>query len=173
MKPINRNHPLHALFFELVRESMRGRISAARDEDVQRYLTGLLFTFAHTDNVFAIRDRYGERLVDVADMLEEGDVLLNADSFERERQVHKHIGDFILFWSGMYPDFLKRTRLRFGGEPLLDYVYQGKESYHLVSTFDHGPFALEAPTFRKLSDEFETYSTCLSHVRRELPFDCS
>ena len=43
----------------------------------------------------------GRRVWQVAERLVEGDVLLNATSFEREREVHKHIGDFTLFWTGL------------------------------------------------------------------------
>jgi hypothetical protein len=45
---------------------------------------------------------------------------------------------------------------------------QGKESYHVVSTFDIPPHDREAPTFRKLSREFEMYAYGLRSVSHRL-----
>jgi hypothetical protein len=106
-------------------------------------------------------------------MLAEGDVRLNADSFEREREVHKHIGDYILFWSGLNPHYLQRLKLDDGRELVCDYTRQGKQSYFVVSTFDYRPFDSEAPTFRKLSDGFEGLSAALRRVSRERPFNAA
>ena len=103
------------------------------------------------------------------EMVAEGDIRLNADSFEREREVHKHIGDFILFWSGIYPEFLRHLKLHFGCDLICDYTRQGRESYYVVSTFDHAPYDREANTFRKLSSRFEEYTFCLRQVRETIP----
>jgi hypothetical protein len=98
-------------------------------------------------------------------MLVEADVRLNADSFDREREVHKHIGDFLLFWSGLYPEFLRKLKAPGSKDLFVDFDEQGKYSYHVVSTFDHDPYSAEAPIFRKLSAEFEQYKYGLSLVR--------
>jgi hypothetical protein len=84
--------------------------------------------------------------------------------------VHKHIGDYILFWTGVNPDFLRRLRLDDGRDLVCDYTVQGRASYHVVSTFDHPPYTSEAPTFRKLSDGFDAFAAALGQVRRHLPF---
>lgn len=169
MKPNRDRHPLYELFQEHVALSLDRTDGLLREPDVEAYMTDLLLTFLHTDRIFPIRDKNGRRLVSVAEMVAEGDVRINADSFEREREVHKHIGDFILFWSGVYPEFLRQLRLRFGQDLICDYVRQGRESYHLVSTFDHAPYDREANTFRKLSVRFEEYSYVLRLVRDTLP----
>jgi hypothetical protein len=51
---------------------------------------------------------------------------------------------------------------------LIDYVEQGRKSYRIASTFQHGPYADEAPVLRQLSDQFETCMYGLHLVRREL-----
>lgn len=160
-----RANSLHRLFEELVTEALCRHVGSTGHQDVAAYLADLLTDFLHTDRIFGLRDKQGRRLESVADMVQEGDVLLNADSFEREREVHKHIGDFILFWSGVYPEFLRHLKLRVGSDLIYDYTRQGKESYHVVSTFDHQPYDREAPTFRKLSGGFEDYTFILSTVR--------
>ena len=35
-----------------------------------------------------------------------------APSFDRERQVRKHIGDYTLFFTGMFPESINHFRLR-------------------------------------------------------------
>lgn len=130
------------------------------DPIVEAYIVDLLVRFMRTDQVFALRDSAGQRLMSIGEMLPEGDVSLNANSFERERQVHQHIGDFLLFWSGLFPEYL--------GSSVTDSALQGKESYHVVSTFDLPPHEHEAPTFKRLSEDFEDYRFALRGVRREI-----
>jgi hypothetical protein len=165
------DHALRRFFAEALHDSLRLRLGL-QHEDVEMYLCELLVEFLHTDRIFGLQDIAGQRLETVAEMLEEGDVLLNADSFEREREVHKHIGDFLLFWAGVFPEFLKRLQSPGNRDALLDPVRQGSFSYYVASTFDYGDYAREAPVFRKLSGDFEAYIYGLSLVRahfEELP----
>lgn len=155
-------------FAPVVRQAMREELGSEQPTEVEAYLSGLMAKFAHTDRIFSLRDLDGKPILAVSEMLAEGDVRLNADSFERERQVHQHVGDFLLFWSGLYPEFLRQLKLRVGADLICDYRRQAKESYHVVSTFDYPPFDAEAPLFRRLSDEFEAYVHCLSVVGRKL-----
>jgi hypothetical protein len=49
------------------------------------------------DNLDRIRDSHGRGLEDVGEMLLESNPLLGASSFDREREVRKHVGDYVLF----------------------------------------------------------------------------
>lgn len=171
MNPSGQEHPLYALFREHVNQSISRTEGLVAEPDVEDYMARLMLTFLHTDRIFAIRDKSGRRLASVAEMVAEGDIRLNADSFEREREVHKHIGDFILFWSGIYPEFLRQMKMHFGCDLICDYTRQGRESYYVVSTFDHAPYDREANTFRKLSTRFEEYAYCLRQVRETIPLN--
>jgi hypothetical protein len=163
-------NPLHLAFRTTVHEAVAREAPGRALEDVEDYLTSLLVSFLRTDRIFAIKDAAGRPLRSVYEMLAEGDVRLNAPTFEREREVHKHIGDYILFWSGFNPQFLSRLKLDDGRDLLCDYTRQGQQSYWVVSTFDYQPFDQEAPTFRKLSDAFEPLTAALAHVRSRLPY---
>ena len=167
MKPVSPQHPLYGLFAELVSDSL-AKLHAPAESQVHPYLTDLLVRFLHSDSVFAVR-REGRPLQSVIEMAAEADVRLNADSFERERQVHRHIGDYILFWGALYPDFLRRLKTADGLDLVCDYSGQGRRSYYIVSTFDYPPFGDEAPTFRLLSEGFEDYSRALADVGEALP----
>jgi hypothetical protein len=157
------DHPIRHYFAGALHESLT-RIGL-QESEVEGYLAEMMVRFLHRDGLYEIRDAFGHRLESVTDMVAEGDVRLNANSFDREREVHRHIGDFLLFWSGVYPEFLKNLTAPTSKDAMLDPVRQGRFSYHLVSTFDHGDYARQAPVFRKLSEDFEGYRYGLSLVR--------
>lgn len=164
--PVPQEHPLRTLFHGLVSSAFQGTLGL-RHQEISLYLGDMLTEFAHVDNLYRLRDVRGERLQEVVEMLMEGDVALNAPSFDHERAVHKHIGDFTLFWTGIYPEALRHLREQGRADYLIDYVRQGKQSYYIVSTFQHGPYASAAPLFRQLSEEFELCLYGLSLVRRD------
>lgn len=165
-RPVPQDHPLRELFQRLVFKAFSDTLGLRR-QDVCIYLAGLLAEFVHMDSVFRLRDRDGIRLTQVADMLREADVILNAGSFDDEREVHRHIGDFTLFWAGVYPDSVRRLRAPGCADHLIDYVRQGKQSYYIVSTFTHGRYQEDAPLFKELSAEFELCLYGLGLVRRD------
>ncbi|HZO89217.1 MAG TPA: hypothetical protein VFB38_12855 [Chthonomonadaceae bacterium] len=164
--PIPEDHPLRTLFRTLVARAFDETLGISEPK-ISRYLADMLTDFAHCDNLYRIHNRQGVRLEEVAAMLMEADVALNATSFERERAVHKHIGDFTLFWAGIYPEALLKLRAPGRADSLIDYVRQGKKSYYIVSTFQYGPYAPEASLFRQLSEEFELCQYGLNLVRRQ------
>jgi hypothetical protein len=166
-KPISSNHPLRQLFGAIVHQTFANYVGVAAP-GVPEYLTNVLVEFTHVDSIYRLRDARGRRLEEVAEMLVEGDVRLSATSFEREREVHKHIGDFALFWTGVYPEMLRYFRAATRRDHLLDYVEQGRASYRIASTFNYGPYEAEAPVLRALAEEFERCMVGLNMVRREL-----
>jgi hypothetical protein len=164
---ISRDHPIRELFSSLVERSFRADLGL-NDPQVTGYLGDVLVSFLHRDRIFCLRNARGMRLEEVAEMLWEGDVALNATSFDRERQVHKHIGDFTLFWTGVYPEMLRLLRSPGRKDHLIDYVEQGRRSYRIASTFQHGPYAHEAPVLGRLAEQFELCVLGLHRVRREM-----
>lgn len=164
---ISANHPIRDLFQTLVERALCYQFGLSRPE-LSRYLGDVLVDFTHRDNIFRVKDAHGKPLEEVAEMLVEGDVSLNARSFIREREVHKHIGDFTLFWTGVYPEMLRHLRTSTRRDHLVDYVEQGRKSYQIASTFEFEPYVQEAPVLRQLAEEFETCMCSLNVVRREL-----
>lgn len=162
---IGDSHPLRAFFADAVDESLNRRLGIGDGDDVLEYLVSMLVRFMHNDAIFDIRNAQGRRVASVAEMLAEGDVRLNADSFEREREVHKHVGDFLLFWSGVFPEFLTILKAPAGKDAIVDVVEQGRYSYHVASTFEYAPHEVEARTLSKLSAHFVEYQLGLRLVR--------
>jgi hypothetical protein len=145
-------------------QALRGSLHEEVPE-VEQYLVNLLVRFLHQDSVFPILDGQGRRITSVAEMLEYGDVRLRAPSFKAERDVHRHVGDLLLFWSGVFPEFLPRLAAPGTKDMLLNCVAQGQMSYSIAGSFDHDPFADEARVLRRLSDRFVVYQRSLSLVR--------
>lgn len=159
---VSEEHPLREFFRSLVHNSLSVKLGL-HDADIENYLCGLVTEFMHADaSLLPDRDKTVE---DIVEMLATGDVLLGADSFERERQVHKHVGDYIMFWGGLFPEHLAMLRKQARPSGMIDHVSQGKASYYLVSTFVHGDYAREATLFKNLSEDFEAYLFALHLVR--------
>lgn len=141
-----------------------------RQPEVHAYVATLLTEFCELDNLYKIKNAEGRPLADMGEMLLESDPIYGpAPSFDRERQVRKHIGDYSLFFSGMFPESINHHRLRkYRLEGLLDFVKAGKESYYIVSKFEHFEYAKVAPLFRRMSQEFERLVYGLNQVKNEL-----
>jgi hypothetical protein len=134
------------------------------------YVTALLADFARTENLYRIRNALGKRLEDVGEMIIESNPLLEAASFDREREVRKHVGDYTLFMTGLFPENVARTRQRKKPriDAFVDFVQAGKESYAIVSSFDQFEYREEAPMFRRLSENFELCVVGLNLVKQDL-----
>ena len=163
------SRPLQEMFLNLVDRHFDEDIGL-RDPDVKEYIAAMLSEFADAENLFRVKNAEGKPIQDVGEMLLESDPIYGpAPSFDRERQVRKHIGDYTLFFSGMFPESINHFRLRKQRlENLIDFMKAGKESYYIVSKFEHFEYAKVAPLFAKLSKEFENCVYGLNCVKTEL-----
>ena len=169
MGTIPESHPLRSFFQERVQDHFEQEIGL-RDTELQDYVANMLTEFCETEQLYKIRDASGRPLHDVGEMLLESDPIYGpAPSFDRERQVRKHIGDYALFCTGMFPESINHFRLRKQRlENFVDWMKAGKESYYIVSKFEHFEYAKVAPLFARLSQEFEACVFGLNRVKNEL-----
>ena len=158
------DHPLRKLFAGLTEQTFIQTFGLA-DPPLTDYLSGMLSRFIHLDAIFRLRDGAGKRLEEVAEMMIEAEAM--PPEGRTRREVHRHIGDFTLFWTGVYPERLSRLRSALSKDHFVDYCEQGKRSYYIASTFEDGPYREEAPILRRLSAEFELCAYGLTQVRRE------
>ncbi len=162
-------HPLQQFFLELVSEHFHHSIGL-RDPQVSEYVAQMLTEFTEVERLHHIRNSGGRALDDVGEMLLEADpVFGEAPSFDRERAVRKHIGDYTLFFTGMFPEAINHFRLRRQRlENFVDYIRAGKESYYIVSKFEFFEYAKAAPLFAKLAARFEECVFGLNQVKNDL-----
>jgi len=166
---IAESHPLRALFLELVERRFDEAVGL-HSSAIHSYVAEMLTEFCETRQLYKIRDSAGRPLHDVGEMLLQSDPVYGpAPSFDHERQVRKHIGDYTLFFTGMFPESINRWRLRRARlEGFIDFMKAGKESYYIVSKFDQFEYAKVAPLFKQLSDQFESCVYGLNQVKNEL-----
>jgi hypothetical protein len=133
------------------------------DTRLTDYLTDMLLRFVRFETIFRFRSTIGRRLEEVAEMMLEAEQRQG----KPRREIYRHIGDFTLFWAGVYPEALSHRQAPDRKDHLLDYLEQGKRSYYIASTYQDEPFSAEAAVLRRLSDEFELCSVGLAQVRKE------
>ena len=167
---IPESHPLRQLFQELVSRNYASCGVELRDPAVSDYVANLLTEFCEIDQLHKIRDAGRRPLSDVGEMLLESDPVYGpAPCFDRERQVRKHIGDYTLFFTGMFPESIHHFRLRRQRlENFVDFMRAGRESYYIVSKFEHFEYAKVAPLFARLAREFERCVYGLNLVKNDL-----
>src|SRR5580692_8865122 len=139
------SHPLEPFFQQAVRNSYEGKL-------------------------YQVRDEMGHPIEELDEMMLAADpVHGTAPSFDAERALRKHIGDYALFVAGMYPEAMASDRrIRRHHPSLGELIHAGKESYFIVSQFNLFEYEQEAPLFARLSDRFERCILGLTLVREEL-----
>lgn len=163
-------HPLRQLFTALTEKSFTEHLGWP-DLNVTTYLSDLLVDFTRTDQLYKIKNQHDQSVETVVDLLYESEVMLRAQSLDRERDVHRHIGDFTLFMAGLFPEYLRRLKtagLVYHKDFLVDYVKTGKRSYGIVAKMGRDDAQTNPPLFKKLSENFELCVTGLGFVRSDL-----
>ncbi len=135
-----------------------------RDEPVADYLAELLTRFARTETLYAIRGPDGRRLDTVVDLLLEVERAwdFQAQDFNpfREREIKRHIGDYTLFMTGIFREFVE------GRSITGYYVREGKRAYQFVSQHDKSALEPHASLFAALSGHFESYAGALTYMKQ-------
>ena len=152
---------IRRFFTGLTEYAFHSRLGVA-DTQLVDYIAELLVRFVRSDELYPVRSVRGQRLVQVADML--------AEAQHREgparRQVHRHIGDFTLFWTGVYPEVIDTMR-RGSKDALIDYQAQGKRAYWIASTIPVEKESETVDVLKQLSAQFDLCVYGLGEVRRQ------
>jgi len=157
-------HPLRTLFAGLTEHAFVEQMGIA-DPPLIDYISDLLARFIHIDNVFRLRDSAGRPISELALMAIEAEGL-PAEGRTR-REYHRHIGDFALYWSGLFPEAVDRFRRAGTRDHLVNFTRLGKRSYRLASETDRSHFAEESAVLQRLGHDFELCALGLREVRHE------
>jgi hypothetical protein len=160
-RAIPESHPLHRLFRGLTEYAFMNELGIG-DPSLVGYVAELLASFVPSQGVWRLRDAQGKRLFQVTAMVAEAEAAADA---ARRRECHRHVGDYTLFWTGVYPEALSKLQGSDSADALVSYQRQGKRSYHLASVLSAGND--HETVFRRLSEQFELCAVGLSRVRRE------
>ncbi len=154
---------LRRMFAALTEHTFQVDLGVA-DPALTDYLVEMLVRFTRGDTVYKYRDSEGRRINEVADLLQEAD----QRHAKPKREILRHIGDYTLFWCGVYPEALSRLKSCDRKDHLIDYERTGRHSYFMASAFDEEPYGEEAPVLRRLSEDYEMCRFGLSKVREEM-----
>ncbi|MCH7518622.1 MAG: hypothetical protein IH964_06295 [Candidatus Dadabacteria bacterium] len=135
-------------FFDLGKE---------RDDKGAMYLTDMLTEFARTEKLYKLTDSDGRKVQTIVGMLIENQ---KNTSENTERELRKYVGDFSLFMSGMFREYVDKNSY------LSYYVNEGMKSYFVVSRLDLEMGKGDPVIFSKLSRDFKFYSGALNYMRK-------
>ena len=127
------------------------------------YLSDMLLRSVRVDSLHRVRSNNGQPATEVFQMLSEAEQRIGL----ARREVHRHIGDFTLFWSGMYPESLRKTKPSTSPDAFIDYCRQGKRAYAIAAEIEGGEDRPSCQLLHRLSEQFELCAYGLREVRRE------
>jgi hypothetical protein len=158
---IPESHPLHRHFRGLTESTFMTELGIG-DPSLVGYVANLLASFVPSQAIWRIHDKQGRPLFQVTQMVAEAESALDE---QRRSECHRHVGDYTLFWTGVYPEALAKLQGAESADCLISYQQQGKRSYYLASTLSAS--GDRGSVLRRLSDQFELCAFGLSRVRRE------
>lgn len=136
------------------------------DPGMVGYLGRMLADFVHMDQIYRLRTINNQVIREVSQMEALADLGPQVDETRRRRLINKYIGDFTLFWAGVYPESL-RPRFHSGLSRLEAYLRQGKLSYGIASELTSMDEEPPADVLQQLSQQFEYCVHGLHLVRAE------
>ncbi|MCA9150181.1 MAG: hypothetical protein KDA92_12815 [Planctomycetales bacterium] len=155
-------HPsvLRRYFAGIAENTFQTQLGVA-DPPLIDYIADLLTRFIRSEAIFRIRSLAGRPIREVGEMLVEAQARVGT----AKRDVHRHIGDYTLFWTGVYPEALQR--MKSSRDQLVDYGAEGKRSYWIASTIEsETPEAAASEILERLSRQFDLCAYGLREVRR-------
>ena len=153
MAPIDeRGNALRQLFDGLVEQIFMVELGIC-DPTLTEYLGDILADFVHVDRIYRLRTVDNTVIRELSQMEALADLGPHLDETCRRRLINKYIGDFTLFWTGVYPEHL---RPRAGRVSRLEvYLQEGKRSYSIASELTREHERPPAEVLQQLSEQFE------------------
>lgn len=133
------------------------------DTQLVDYVGQLLVRFTRLDNVQKVRQVDGRPATEVVTMVAEAEQRLG----DARREIHRHIGDYTLFWSGLYPEALRDLQSRGKADQFISYCAQGKRAYKIAGSIEGDKKAPPSDLMNRISEQFEMCAYGLREIRRE------
>lgn len=135
------------------------------DTELVCYVSDLLVRFTKSESLNRIGQWNGLRAPQVVALLTQSQTESGVD----RRELHRHIGDFTLFWTGLYPESLQRLK-RDHSDCFLEFCLEGKRAYGIASEISKGTDEERPPTndlLHRLSQQFDLCAEGLREIRRQ------
>ena len=160
MTASNNNSAMQRYFAGLAESTFQTELGIV-DPPMIDYVSNLLIRFVRNDVVHCIRSVTGNPMMSVAEMVAEASARLG----DARRELHQHIGDFTLFWAGVYPEALQNAP---SNDQFEAYIMHGRRAYRIASCIE--PVNESAPdpvVLQRLSERFDLCCYGLREVRRQ------
>jgi hypothetical protein len=132
------------------------------DTELVGYVGELLIRFTKTDSLTRMKTFTGRPALEVVGMLAEAQHRIGV----ARREVHRHIGDFTLFWTGLYPESLRERPDHV--DQFSSYCHQGKRAYEIAAEIEpDSEHVAPSALLKRISDQFEMCAYGLREVRRQ------
>lgn len=133
------------------------------DPDLIDYVSQLLIRFVRNDRTVP-RSVQGLMLQDLDGMVEEANHRIG----DAQRRLHRQIGDFALFWAGMFPEALRKSSRLGDHDQYVEYCAHGRLSYLAAARIEPvDDEAIPGDLLTRLSERFELCAYGLREIRRE------
>ena len=150
--------PLFA--YVAVRHALRA--AAVDDRELADYLAALLLEFGDHDRHTRIRRADDETYGYLVDIVE--DLTALDDTGERGLLLRVHLGNYSLWFAGLFPDFIEARRTRKGGPDLPYYDAVGRQGYRLASQHRLAERFGVASIYRSAAERFPTLRVAFNRL---------
>ncbi len=136
------------------------------DRDTTDYCAALVLAFGRKDRAYRVGEHDENRYAYLVDLVAEA----RRAEGERQFQVRLHLGNFSLWLSGIFPDYIAARRVSKGGPDLPYYEHMGRAGFRFAS--DHrlaGAYGL-TPVLRLAADRFGTLRVALNRLSDRMLF---
>ena len=152
---------LERFFRGLTEHAFHGRLGIV-DPPLVDYVATLLVRFIRHDHLRVLPGAEPVPCDDVSHMLS----IAQHEPPDVARDEYRHIGDYTLFWSGVYPEALQRFQRPSEPDHLLDYRAAGKQAYRLAAALEPEEAVETRHVLVLLSEEYDSCVVGLGEVRR-------
>ena len=150
--------PPPVIFYVLVRQALlEGGID---DENTSDYVASMLVSFGQAGRAYRISGEDDSEFHYLTDMISE---LRSADG-RRRFLLRVHMGDFALWMSGLFPDYLEARTRRKGAPPISYFEELGATGYRGASeSLEAGELGMDT-VLRDVANQFSAVRTALNRI---------
>jgi hypothetical protein len=152
------NAPPALIFYVLVRQMLlEGGIDS---REVADFTASLLMAFGRSPRAYRISENDAEEYYYLVDMVDKLSTASQREAF----LLRTHMGDFSLWMSGMFPDYLEARMRRKGGPPIDYYERMGSTGYRMASESPQAGTLGVQQLYRDVSRDFTGVREALNRV---------
>ncbi|MCH1496323.1 MAG: hypothetical protein L7U72_13955 [Rubripirellula sp.] len=137
--------------------------------ELVNYLTGLLIQFIRTDAIPVPSGQAHYSAIKLLHLMDEAE----KSGSRRRRNLYQAIGDYTLFYAGVYPESVEKPKQRHTSGWLRNLTQHGKYCYALASKITPEGEQPSKQVLQCLSHQYELCTYGLRETRREWEQSCS